>query len=189
MSAGEIRCSARLSVCGRYRYDLRRSWAPAPRRGHVAWVLCNPSTADAFVDDATVRKCMGFALLWGANGIVIVNVCAWRSRHPRDLLTVDDPVGPANRGAFEHVAQDWHFHDANGYGGIEHVVCGWGNALPKRLHEHAETALGWLEKSAIPTHCLGRTKGGQPRHPLMLAYSTSLEPFDDRCGRNKGEVE
>ena len=27
------------------------------------------------------------------------------------------------------------------------------------------------------TYCLGRTKTGEPRHPLMLAYDTKLEAW------------
>lgn len=174
VSAPEVRSSAVLSPCGRYRYRLEREWDVAlPKAG---WVLCNPSTADATADDPTIRKCVGFARRWGCGGIVVLNVCALRSTNPGALLEADDPVGPDNIDAFDRFSFDWHHWKANGYDGVDRIVLGWGNALPRRLGECAETALGWI---SAPTMCLGRTKAGAPRHPLMLAYSTPLEPFEE----------
>jgi hypothetical protein len=51
-----------LSDCGTYRYELWRRWAEGP---HVLFVMLNPSTADAVTDDATIRKCIGYAKRWG----------------------------------------------------------------------------------------------------------------------------
>jgi hypothetical protein len=92
---GEMQRSARLSPCGRYRYYLERRWA---EHGSVAvFYLCNPSTADATEDDATVRKCIGFAMRWKCAAVVIVNPFALRSRDPKALkLGQGDLVGPEN---------------------------------------------------------------------------------------------
>lgn len=180
MTAGDlfVRADADISDCGRYRYRLTREWDLD--FGLAAFVLCNPSTADALKDDHTVRKCMGFARRWGCGGIVIVNVCAYRSRHPKDLLVVADPVGPRNLDAVSNVAGEWCFRKANGHSGVAVVVAGWGNALPREFEEHAEQALGWIDH--VPVHCLGRTSSGRPRHPLTLSYATPLEVFTDVVG-------
>jgi len=177
---GRVTSKCVMSDCGLYRYRLERRWDPSlPAAG---FALCNPSTADAFVDDATMRKCVGFAKRWGCGGIVIVNVCAFRSPNPEALLPATDPVGPDNREALQQLAEDWHHYHANKHDpestaadGVSVIVAGWGGALPKRLEEHAETALGWLIGADV--HCLGRTKADRPRHPLMLPYDTELEVY------------
>ena len=169
-----------MSDDGFYRYRLERRWDHA--RPAAGFVLCNPSTADAFRSDATMRKCVGFASRWGCGGIVIVNVCAFRATHPRHLLEASDPIGPDNREAIDQLAFDWHHYQAHrdhdlatAAAGVSLIVAGWGAALPRELEEHAETALGWLD--GVDVYCLGRTKTGRPRHPLMLSYDTPLEVY------------
>jgi hypothetical protein len=58
--------------------------------------MLNPSTADASVDDPTIRRCTGFSEAWGFDSLTVVNLFAFRSPHPEDLAKVDDPVGPVN---------------------------------------------------------------------------------------------
>jgi hypothetical protein len=68
----DIRRSADISACGRYRWWLRRSWDLwTPQGEHVqgkgvcCFVMLNPSTADATQDDPTIRRCSRFARDWG----------------------------------------------------------------------------------------------------------------------------
>ena len=82
-----------FSPCGRYRYTLHRQWGNG---GHVLWVMCNPSTATATVDDPTVRRELGFARDWGFGRYVKVNAYGLRSTDPKGLWSVTDPRGPDN---------------------------------------------------------------------------------------------
>jgi hypothetical protein len=50
--------AAVVSECGLYSYSLTRRWAHGPK---ALFVMLNPSTADAMVDDPTIRRCIGFA--------------------------------------------------------------------------------------------------------------------------------
>jgi hypothetical protein len=72
--------SAVISPCGLYRYRLTRTWDAV--RWSAAFVMLNPSTADAVDDDPTIKRCVGFAKRWGCGGIVVANLFAFRSADP-----------------------------------------------------------------------------------------------------------
>ena len=78
----------------RYRYRLWRRWDRS--RAVVAFVMLNPSTADAMHDDPTIRRCVGFARAWGFGGVDVVNLFALRATDTRALRKAADPIGPAN---------------------------------------------------------------------------------------------
>lgn len=155
-----------LSPDGHYRYQLCRIWDGT--EPHVVWILLNPSTADADLDDPTVRRCMAFAHTWGAGGIVIVNLFAARATNPAVLAALGDPIGPQNalhlRAAVKHPA-------------VQKIVCGWG--VHGNLHDRGESVRADLALWGLgrKVFCLGKTKDGQPKHPLYLAWHTPLEPF------------
>ena len=163
---------ADLSACGRYRYRLWRDWDRiAPR---VVWVMLNPSTADASVDDPTIRKCVGFAKRWGFGGIEVVNLFAYRSTNPDVLVRacaihgIDYVVGPENDAWI-----DGRIAHANEETGL--VVAAWGaNASRRPLRERSSIVKKRLAERVVhvPVVCLGRGGDGQPRHPLMLSYET-----------------
>lgn len=50
-----IQSSANIGEDGRYRYELSRTWDDA--LPSIAFILLNPSTADADIDDRTVEHC------------------------------------------------------------------------------------------------------------------------------------
>lgn len=144
--------NAVFSRCRKYRYVLRRSWQlDLPQ---VLFVALNPSTADESTDDATVRRCVGFGRDWGFGGIVIANLFAYRSSDPAALRTAKNPVGPKN---------DRWLESLSGEAGI--TVAAWG--AHGNLNGRAEIVLPKLKN----VHVLGRTQGGDPRHPLYLRRS------------------
>ena len=98
--------TAILSPCGRYRYRLERDLgAIGAMRGSVAFVMLNPSTADATTGDPTIRRCIGYARAWSYAKLIVGNAYAWRSTDPAGLWTADDPVGPENDQHLEQIAR------------------------------------------------------------------------------------
>ena len=125
----------------------------------------DPSTADGTKDDATIRKIIGFSHRWGFSEIIVVNVFALRSRDPAALTLAADPEGPLNQMFLQH-----HIKHAR------LTVCAWGDNI-RRVRPLSLPPLSLPPLGASNQVCLGRTASGNPRHPLMLAYDTPLEPF------------
>lgn len=141
-----------------HRYWLRRTWDDD--LAHIAWVMLNPSTADARVDDPTIRRCVGFSKGWGYGGIEVVNVYNLRATNPKALWGDVDRMGSwLHRDVAEYLMDQQ----------VERAICAWGaHAKPG----HAANLLSELERYGIATSCLGKNKGGSPKHPLYLAAKT-----------------
>lgn len=93
-SLRDDRRGALISDDGVYRYRLHRTWDSA--KPTVAFLMLNPSTADATEDDPTIRRCIGFAKEWGYGTLIVGNLFALRSTDPERLTEHPEPVGPEN---------------------------------------------------------------------------------------------
>lgn len=138
-----------------YRYWLRRTWnddLPV-----MVWVMLNPSTADHEVDDPTILACMDFARRNDCGGILVVNLFAFRSPHPKVMLSADDPIGPDN----DHFILE-AVRGSVAAGGM--VIAAWGtngSHLDRDLQ-----VVDLLEAHGLEVMCFGKTKDGHPKHPL-----------------------
>ena len=165
--------TATFSPCERYRYRLTRQWH-AGEPALCAWVMLNPSKADAAENDLTIAKVCGFSQRWGFGGAIVVNMFALVSTNPKVMLTDDDPVGPDNDAHLRSVLRDMP--------AVARIVCAWGN-LPwgaKGPVTYWKRVDSWARelKHDRRSVCLGRTKTlGEPRHPSRLGYATEVEPF------------
>ncbi|QNK65751.1 DUF1643 domain-containing protein [Variovorax sp. PAMC26660] len=163
--------SAIISPCGKYRYRLERT---VGMDGPVyAFFGVNPSTADATVDDQTVKKWIGFTKLWGGSRFLVGNVFAYRSKDVKALADVQDPFG-----------EDIGDHTTDIINDADILVPCWGNTekVPPKLRFAFDVLLDALLSSGKPVRHFGLTKGGDPGHPQMLAYRTPLMPFDTPKG-------
>ena len=152
---------ASFDPTGQYRYSLGRRWSTDPT---LAIIMLNPSRADGSVDDPTIRRCMGLAQGWGFGAIAVVNLFAYRSPHPRVLRQVTDPIGPENDTALNEAA-----HQA------DQILLAWGNW--GSLGRRDRTVLALLQPHQPKCRCLGKNRTGQPRHPLYVPGSISLQPW------------
>lgn len=163
--------TAEISPCGRYRYRLTRTWDV--RSPSLGWVMLNPSTADAALDDPTIRRCTSFAKAAGFGGITVANLFAWRATQPAELLTPDDPFGsPRNVEVLEALLAE---HDT--------VVAAWGakfNDIRRKRAggDHPKTIRAMAGRHGTRLVCLGTTKDGSPKHPLYVGSAQPFTPWE-----------
>lgn len=158
---------ATLSECGLHRYLLWRTFDGA-RTTPLVFGMLNPSTADANKNDPTITRCLGFARREGAGGIIVVNLSPFRATDPQDLLDsheagIDVFQASENRAALD-LARSFSTR----------FVLAWGAGIRPWLDGAARAMRQAAGAEAL---CLGRTKMGEPRHPLMLRADTPLERF------------
>jgi hypothetical protein len=155
--------SAVISLCGLYRYELRRIWDVSRPIG--AFLMWNPSKADAEVDDLTIAKCVGYGRRWGWGGVIVGNVNAYRATDPDDLAAQADPAGPENDVWIARIVEEAKAGIAVAWGGL---AAG---------SERAEGILALLTALGRPAHCIRTTGSGFPAHPSRGAYTDAPLPY------------
>lgn len=156
--------AAVLSPCGRYRLRLDRT-VDTQFQTVAALIGVNPSTADATVDDPTIRRDIGFARRHSWRKIIKANKFAYRATDVRALRQADDPVGP---GCDTHLRQVFQEADI--------LIACWGpmSKLPRHLRERWRDVVAMADEAGKQLKCFGTAKDGHPRHTLMLPYSAKL---------------
>ncbi len=158
-----MKTSAVISACESYRYVLKREWdAALPVCG---FIMLNPSTADANVDDPTIRRCIGFAKREGCGSLIVMNLFAFRATDPKILKTVDNVRGTKNQFYLGEISRL-----VNGP-----LIAAWG-AHPLAIDQ------GKFVANMIGSRlkCLGKTNDGHPRHPLYVKGDAELIDFMDK---------
>lgn len=156
---------ATISPCGLYRYSLWRKWAPGPM---CVFIGLNPSTADATLDDPTIRRCVGFSKTWGFGGLMMLNLFAYRATDPADMKAAKDPIGPDNDEAL-------HFAHSN----TTTVVAAWGaHGTFQGRDQQVRAMLPRLQYLRL-------TKDGHPGHPLYLPANLRPVPWEMSCARSE----
>jgi len=160
--------SAVIFDCGRYRYRLKRPGTTNATR--TAIIMVNPSTADAAVDDATIRKLRGFGErnMWGRL-LLEGNLFAYRATDVRELGKVADPVGPENDDHLIQILAE-----------CDQVVCAWGPVSKQPKYQRNRSLNVWtlIKGAGLDPLCIGPVaKCGHPKHPLMFGYDNPILPW------------
>lgn len=158
-----MQSTAIFSPCGLYRLQLFRSWDSL--KPCVGWIMLNPSTANATVDDPTITRCIDFTKRNGGGSMLVFNLFAYRATDPNELVIAwqqgVDITGD------QYAARSLM---TTGVMGCRTVIAAWG-ARGGLVPGRANSVI-----NAIPRmKCLGKTKLGQPRHPLYLSAIQQLE--------------
>lgn len=140
-----------------YRHMLWRYWGPGVAFLHICGL--NPSTAGHEMNDPTIRREIDFAKRWGFDGLLKTNAFDFRATNPKVMLVKLSPMSEEN--------DLWIFECRKRAG---QSVAAWG---VHGTHNEREYAL----KRMFQWYCLGKTKGGQPKHPLYVRADTPLVLF------------
>jgi hypothetical protein len=164
--------SAIISECGLYRTRLDRECCPSYAGSLVyAYFGVNPSTADASINDQTVKKWIGFTVRNNGHRFIVGNVFSYRATVVKDLAALVDTV------PLRHDDHHWHIKAIIAEADI--LVPCWGRVdkLPRALRGYPAELMELLLRSGKPVLHFGKTKSGDPTHPQMLGYDTPLTPW------------
>lgn len=145
---------AEFSPCGKYRYKLWRVWD-----NDLPKAMCiglNPSTANATKNDNTINILIRVLSNLGYGGFYMMNLFAWISSQPEDLLTCENPLGENDNKLkeVEAICKDV-------------IVC-WGN------FKQADGRIKQVLPEYPNAKCFGVNKNGTPFHPRALSYKKLL---------------
>lgn len=145
---------AEFSKCGKYRYKLWRIWDNSLPKAMC--IGLNPSTANASKNDNTINILIRVLSKLGFGGFYMMNLFAFISSNPDDLLSCENPVGE-NDSKLSEVAEL-----------CDSVIVCWGN-----FTQSTERI-----KEVLPNYpsakCFGFNKNGTPFHPRALSYKGLL---------------
>lgn len=164
MNIGEGISGAVFSDFNRiFRYALWRIWDKS--RSPLLFVGLNPSTATEYQDDPTIVRVARFARDNGYGGLFVGNLFSIVSADPSVLWvkpSFELPGGP-NDTAIKRMREL-----------SAATLAGWGN-FGDKAGTRPDEVLAIVGK---PVFCLGKTKTGQPKHPLYIRASTKFIKYE-----------
>ena len=153
--------TAEFDSSEKFRYTLTRRWSEEPM---CCFIGLNPSTADAQVEDNTVRRCRIYAQDWGFGGLLMLNLFAFRATNPKEMFKAKmrgvDIIGGE---------RNWYAGLQSTIGRFQPglVIAAWGIDGGERGFK----ALECIRSPKGELHVLGWNKDKSPKHPLYLAKS------------------
>ena len=136
-----------------YRYMLIHKWNGLFPERACMWIGLNPSIADEFKLDNTLRRIRAFSAAAGFNSFYMTNLFALVATDPRVMKAHPAPVGPEND---EHIVR--------ALAEVMTVFVAWG-AHGKHLDRDCQVFDLVRDREVC---CLAVTREGCPRHPLYL---------------------
>lgn len=132
----------------------------------LLFAMLNPSTANAFKLDPTVKRCVKFGRLWGFDIVEIVNLDSFRSPKPKVLraqLEIERGKTCPRRAHNTQALIDAATR-------ADQIICAWGSCA-WMMHRAEQVRVLLENASSRPLFHLGLTKDGSPKHPLARGKS------------------
>jgi hypothetical protein len=143
------------------RYAFGRWWGDEDVTRSAVWVMLNPATGDTDGKKRpTLERAIARSKQWNAQGIVVVNLFAYRGTNPAVLTSAADLIGPANDHTLELLTTLALL-----------TVAAWGSK--GRLRQRSTEVRSLLSAPL----CLGATKRGELRHPLYVNQAARAIPL------------
>lgn len=110
--------------------------------------------------NSTVSILSQIALREGYDSLIITNLYGYITPNPKDLKTIEDPVGPENDLWIQDMVKT-----------CDKVLCIWGN---NASNNRIEKVLPLIKEKA---YTIGLTKSGKPRHVLHTRKDVKLKKY------------
>jgi serine/threonine protein phosphatase 1 len=156
---------------GKHRFALEQ-----PGQKVLLILGVNPSKADEKNPDPTMRSVLRFVNTNGYDGYVMINLSSERATNPNDLSNeLDLHMHKRNLSVIEFLSRKYQESE---------VLIACGNNINKRnylkskcLYDIYEILSGHKTWLSIGGEA-GKTKEGNPRHPLYASVKLGLDKFD-----------
>ena len=149
----EQNIGALFSDCRKYRIALWRFWDPVKPR--IMFIGLNPSTANEYTDDPTIRRVKKFAADWGYGGVYMMNLFTYVTPFPEELMRCEDPIYGCDI-MLKEIAEK-----------CDKIIFAWGSF--KEAEKRAREVMSMFEGYALVIN-----SDGSPRHPLYV--KSDVEP-------------
>lgn len=158
---------------GDFRYILWRNFRADSHSNFLSIVMLNPSQADAYFDDPTIKSCRRLALSNGFEGFIVTNLYAFCTPYPHALFREGARfTASRERQTDKYIALSREHSRA--------TLLAWGAKLgpadfARRSQKRIRQVLDIVGRHNA--YVLGLTQDGHPRHPLYVAAQTKLAPL------------
>ena len=161
-----------FSTDRQYRFLLRRNLGldPTGEGRTITYLMLNPSTADEEVNDATIRRCIGFGRAWNYAQMYVVNLSPYRATEPQDLKA-RGPEPP-------EVWQENLVYVLAAAQRADTLVAAYGSG--GQWEDRAARVLRELDGAGVPVWCFGVTRNHYPLHPVRLPKIATLHRYDPK---------
>ncbi len=146
-----------FSDCRKYRFILWRVWDKT--KDYIMFIGLNPSSANEYKDDPTIKRVQKMAYNWGYGGVYMLNLYPYITPHPKNLI-LNNKYFDANEKWINIVNEK-----------CKDIVFAWGSF--KEAKNKSDRIISRYKGLALKIN-----NDGSPRHPLYVNTNVELVKFN-----------